>query len=534
MKDNTFWARVWMGIAIASGAPLSGCAPEGDDFGAGEEAPPGAELRATVGPAGGVLEGLDGFRLEIPAGALAVEAEIVVRPTVDETPLAVTAERVGPAFSLTPTDLALAVPARVTVPVDAELRAAWDVPDTDCRVWQRTAEGWERREQSASSPETVTVEIDRLSTLAAGVLRASLPLTCTSGGCATLERADDRVCIAGTTMCMRRIGALPQAPLETASLTAEGGTVYYLFSAAANTFNVGTFSLDPIRAPGAYTALVASPTAPVSSVGRLHVGANGDVWASLTGVGNVRFRPSSTAARFDTGVVSSPAGVVIEEANRANVVRLTRLLQGSEAQYMGVTATASWEIARLPSTDVLRARALSTGTLSTSDPFQFLATGSGEGVFGVRRAASSRSDACGSSLTVNADGAVTASSGRSLWVACANRRIHRIDNGGSVSATSPSNVGSFALDPTDFQIAYATDPSRAEIVVVGRADLASGDMVARAVPLTDAEPGTAEHARMLPRAIRYDASRGELVLITAGMGTPEVWTITPQRPLVSF
>jgi hypothetical protein len=521
-------------LALASCGPVTGCAPEGSDFGEGEEAPPGAELRATVGPAGAVVEGLEGFRLEIPAGALAADTEIVVRPTVDETPLAQTAERVGPAFSLEPVDLVLATPARVTVPVDPELRSAWDVPDSDCRVWQRTAEGWERREQTSSSPETVTVEIERLSTLAAGVLRTGRTATCTTGGCVALERADDRVCLAGTTLCMRRVGALPQAPLETASLTADGGTVYYLFSRATNTFNVGTFSLDPIRAPGSYTELAASPTAPVASVGRLHVGAGGDVWASLTGVGNVRFRPSSVAARFDTGVVSSPAGVVIEDANRASVVRLTRLALGTEAQFMGVTATSSWEIARLSSSDVLRARAVGTGSTTTSEPFQFLATRSGEGLFGVRRAASSRSDVCGSALTVNAD-VVADATGRSSWIACSDRRVFRTDVNGARSVTSPSNVGSFAVDSSPGGHAYATDPSRAELVVIGRNSLdGDGGFVARAVPLTDAAPGTAEHTRMLPRAIRYDASRDELVLVTVGMGTPEVWTLTPQDLLITF
>jgi hypothetical protein len=39
---------------------------------------------------------------------------------------------------------------------------------------------------------------------------------------------------------------------------------------------------------------------------------------------------------------------------------------------------------------------------------------------------------------------------------------------------------------------------------------------------------------MLPRAIRYDASRDEVVLITAGMGTPEVWTISPQDLFLNF
>lgn len=537
MNRHTFWARIWVGLALASCGPVTGCAPEGSDFGEGEEAPAGAELRATIGAAGGVIEGLDGFRLEIPAGALAADTEIVVRPVVDATPLAQTAERVGPAFALSPEDLALAVPARVTVPVDAELRAAWDVPDTDCRVWQRTAEAWERREQTASTPESVTVEIERLSTLAAGVLRTSRTATCTTGGCVALERLDDRVCFGGTTMCMRRIGALPQAPLETASLTVDGGTVYYLFSRATNTFNIGTFSLDPIRAPGAYTELVASPTAPVGNIGRLAVGANGDVWASLAGVGNVRFRPTSAPARFDTGVVSSPAGVVIEDANRANVVRLNRLGLDTQALYTGITPTSSWEIVRLPSTDVLRARAIGTGTLTVTDPFQFFATRSGEGVFGTRRGASARSDVCGSAITVNADAAADAS-GRAFWIACSDGRVFVTYVNSTRSATSPSTIGSFALDTStstsDFHHAYATDPSRAELVVVGRNDLEGNGIVARAVPLTDAAPGTAEHARMLPRAIRYDASRNLLVLVTAGMGTPEVWTLTPQTDLVSF
>lgn len=515
-------------MVVVAGAQA--CASEGYDFGEGEEAPAGAELRATIGAEGGVLEGLEGFRLEIPAGALSADTEIVVSPTVDETPLAQTAERVGPTFSISPVDLALAVPAQLTLPIDAELRAAWEVADTDCRVWQRTAEGWERREQTASSAESVTVELDRLSTVAAGVLRTARTGICASG-CPALEIRDDRTCIAGTTMCMRRVGALAHTPLETASLTVDGGLVYYLHSRAKNTFNIGTFFLDGFRAPGTYTELVASPTASVSNVGRLHVGANGDVWASLTGIGNVRFRPTSPAARFDTGVVSSPAGVVIEDANRNNVVRLSRLGLGSTARYSALDATSSWEVATLPASDVLRARAIQTGSFTTNDPFQFFATGSGEGVFGVRRAASNRSDECGSALTVNAD-VVTDASGRNAWIACSDRRVIRTGSLGFQGATSPSHIGSFAVDSTSGGHAYATDPSRAEIVVIGRVGLEGNQIGARAVSLTTAAPGTAEHTRMLPRAIRYDASRDELVLITVGTGTPEVWTVSTQDFLI--
>lgn len=524
----TLRARLFLSLALALGAHA--CASDTDDFGDGEEAPAGAELRATVGASGGVLEGLDGFRLEIPAGALDTDVELVVRPTVDETPLAQTAERVGPAFSIEPLDLAFAVPARVTVPVDPELRAAWEVDDSDCRVWQRTAEGWERREPVASSADSVTVELDRASTLAAGVLRVARPATC-STGCPALGLRDDRICFAGTSMCMRRVGALPHTPFDVASLTVDANTVYYLFSRATNTFNVGTFSLDTLRAPSQYVELVAAPTASVSSAGRLHVGANGDVWASLTGVGNVRFRPSSVAARFDTGVVSSPAGVVISDANRNEVVRLSRLRLGSETLYSALDSRSSWEVARLPSTDLFRARAIQTGTRTVSDPFQFFATGSGEGVFGVRRGASARTDVCGDALAVNAD-FVHDATGRTGWVACSDRRVVRIWPGRNDVATSPSHIGSFAVDSSEGGHAYATDPSRAELVVIGRVDLGGSDIRARAIPLTDAAPGTPEHTRMLPRAIRYDATRDELVLVTVGMGTPEVWTITPQGILI--
>jgi len=529
MQRHSFLVRLSLVLALTTCGPITGCAPEAADFGEGEEAPPGAEIRATLGPDGGVLEGLDGFRLVIPAGALAAETEIVVRPTVDPTPLAQTAERVGPAFALLPEDLVLAVPAEVTVPLDPELRSAWDVPDTDCRVWQRTAEAWERREQTASSPESVTVAIERLSTLAAGVLRAPRTPTCTTGSCGTIERLDDRTCFAGTTMCMERVGGLPHMPLDTASLSVDGGSVYYLFSRATNTFNVAAFSLDSFRAPVVYTELVAAPTAPVGNIGRLHVGAGGEVWASLTGVGNVRFRPTSVPARFDTGVVSSPAGVVIEEANRANVVRLNRLVLGTEALYTGITPTGSWDIARLSSADALRARAIGTGSTSLADPFQFFATRSGEGVFGTRRAASARTDVCGNALTVNADAGLSASGSRDFWVACSDRRVFL---NGILVGTSPSTIGSFALDRTE-GVAYATDPSRAELVVFGLTSTESGYGV-RTVALTDAAPDSPEYARMLPRAIRYDASRDEVVLITAGMGTPEVWTISPQDLFLNF
>ena len=74
--------------------------------------------RATLGPMGGTISG-DGFTIEIPAGALRVETELVLSRVGRDLSVGDYAQR-GDVLTLEPTDLRLELPAKVSVSSDAE------------------------------------------------------------------------------------------------------------------------------------------------------------------------------------------------------------------------------------------------------------------------------------------------------------------------------------------------------------------------------------------------------------------------------
>jgi hypothetical protein len=131
-------------------------------------------LHATIGPQGGELVGTAGSALEgvdvvIPAGALASETEITVHPAESAAPLPSTAVRCGPEFTLEPAGLKLAVPASVTLPFDETVVDAQERFDDQVKVWVFDGTTWGQRLQTDSAAGRVTIQLDSLQTVAAGV-----------------------------------------------------------------------------------------------------------------------------------------------------------------------------------------------------------------------------------------------------------------------------------------------------------------------------------------------------------------------------
>jgi hypothetical protein len=165
---------LWIGILTVAGCG----APQSTE-----------ELSERIDARGGVIEGragtpLAGFRLVVPAGALAEPTIVRVTLTDDPTALPTLAERVGPEFSITP-PLSLAKPASVTVPMSPELVERFLQTSGDCSVWYRKGDGWQRSAQTSSITDSVTVELPELSTVAAGVRLpvASLCISCVYAAC---------------------------------------------------------------------------------------------------------------------------------------------------------------------------------------------------------------------------------------------------------------------------------------------------------------------------------------------------------------
>jgi hypothetical protein len=154
------WIAMLLSAAVACG-------------GSGASSPDGAQS-ATIGPEGGEIVGakgsaLEGVTLTIPAGALASDTPIEIRPSAEEASLPSPAMRAGPQFAIEPAGTQLAMPARVTLPFDEDVVAANDRFDDEVGVWVREGDHFEQRKQVESAPGSVTAEISSLDLVAAGV-----------------------------------------------------------------------------------------------------------------------------------------------------------------------------------------------------------------------------------------------------------------------------------------------------------------------------------------------------------------------------
>jgi len=154
------------GMGAACGNPYGGSSTSSDS------------LHATIGPQGGQLVGakgsaLDGVTVVIPAGALASDTDIEIKPASDTSPLPSSAVRCGPQIEIGPMGTALAIPAQVTLPFDPELVAENNRFDDEVKVWVHEGDQWGQQTQVDSSPGHVTVELSKLDLVGAGVNRPS-------------------------------------------------------------------------------------------------------------------------------------------------------------------------------------------------------------------------------------------------------------------------------------------------------------------------------------------------------------------------
>jgi hypothetical protein len=131
------WIAMLLSAAVACG-------------GSGASAPDGTGAQsATIGTQGGEIVGakgsaLEGVKLTIPAGALASDTPIEIRPSAEEASLPSSAVRSGPQFAIGPAGTPLAIPARVTLPFDEDVVTANDRFDDDVEVWLRDGDHFER------------------------------------------------------------------------------------------------------------------------------------------------------------------------------------------------------------------------------------------------------------------------------------------------------------------------------------------------------------------------------------------------------
>ena len=114
------WRLGWAGVsalALLAGALLAAC-------GGSDDAPP-SEVSATIGAAGGTLDGPDGARVVIPPGALARDTLIAIARSDKGGPAGGPAgyERNGATYEFTPHDIAFAQPVSIRIPATSPPQA---------------------------------------------------------------------------------------------------------------------------------------------------------------------------------------------------------------------------------------------------------------------------------------------------------------------------------------------------------------------------------------------------------------------------
>lgn len=265
---------------------------------AGKPATPGETqngLQGTIGPEGGILAGqpgteLAGIRLEVPRGALSAPTKIVIRETVDPTPLATMAIRVGPQF-IVESAAPLTMPAKLTLPADRNLVDGFGQAPSDVKVWARSGEGWELREAIATESGSVTIAFAGSDTVAAGVrvLRADqavLDHPVINPGAFQLRCADP------SGFCMQSLGALSPRPEGAGQVLAlDGNSLRYLTNPAANQLAVAVKDLtsghvtlsQPLSGPLVFPAVFRFNLAVDPS--------DGTAWLGMGTKGNAHFFP---------------------------------------------------------------------------------------------------------------------------------------------------------------------------------------------------------------------------------------------------
>jgi len=163
------WCAMLLSAAVACSGGYGFSTPNGAQNGAQS----GAQS-ATIGPHGGEIVGakgsaLEGVKLTIPAGALASDTPIEIRPSAEAASLPSRVLRSGPQFAIGPAGTQLAMPARITLPFDESIVTANDRFDEEVEVLVREGDHFGQQEQMESAPGSVTAEISSLDLVTAGV-----------------------------------------------------------------------------------------------------------------------------------------------------------------------------------------------------------------------------------------------------------------------------------------------------------------------------------------------------------------------------
>ena len=146
----------------------------GSDGSEQDAAQRGQSLRAVIGAEGGELVGkagtvFEGVRLTIPQGALVDKTQIEIVPATNLKPLPASAVGCGPEFEILPAGLKLDGEAKLTLPFNEQAVSEHYRFDDEVKVWAVMDGKWGQLLQSDSSEGSVTVALQELNGVGAGV-----------------------------------------------------------------------------------------------------------------------------------------------------------------------------------------------------------------------------------------------------------------------------------------------------------------------------------------------------------------------------
>ena len=506
---------------------LDACKSENEEP---EQIPPGF---VEIGPEGGELvdkgEKFPGFVLKIPPGALSSRVRVSFESAYDDTPLPPNAERVGPQVKIMPEGTVLAKPAQLTLMMDHDLRSQFEEPASDCKVWMREGDGWQKLEAIATTEDSVTVEISKLpSAAAAGVTSFARPVTCATCAPARTLLPSEPACTDPSGYCLVELPQslfLPVQFLQTA--TVSNGHLYW--ANVTSTMSILTRRRDILAGtdvdypqhPGG-EAVGSLMTPPVQ------VEPDETVWFASGSRGNVRIPKQGLTTVFDfpgtdtiiPGAVTRPEAVSVLGTR---VVRFTSSMQfstairyffskeGSSAPVMMYTGSFSEQLAVRASGNSFMLRSSTRGVCTTPSnavkctPTRTFIDLPSYGAFAVSGP--------------NIVAATTASS--------STKQLHWRTNppfpSGQPDAkvTLPAGASDIAIDEDGSKV-YVINNGRPEIMIIDRANPTG----VTSLPLTTLPPGTDEYNRMRARRIFFLPGKNELLLITgAGAGSSKLFRV---------